>query len=73
MQKLKTENVLLNKEIASIFLKGVEEILDGIELMMNPKLLKVLDKRINEVKTGRNIKSMAEFEEFMKIQAIVKK
>jgi len=72
MQELKTENIVLNKEIATIFLKGVDEILDSMELMMNPKMLKVLDKRMRDVKSGKNIKSMAEFEEFMRKQGVVK-
>lgn len=73
MQKLKTEQVLLNKEIASMFLKGVEEILDGIELLTNPNMLKTLDKRIKEVKAGKRVKSMSHFEDFMRRQGVLKK
>lgn len=71
MQKLKTENIVLNKEIATIFLKGVDEILDSMELMMNPKMLKVIDKRLKDVKSGKNIKSMADFEKLMKEEGVL--
>ena len=73
MQKLKTENIVLNKEIATIFLKGIDEILDCMELMMNAKLVKVLDKRLKDVKSGKNIKGMAQFEELMRKEGIAKK
>ena len=65
MQKLKTKNIVLNKEIASIFLEGLDEIMDSMELMMNPKLLKAIDKRLKDVKSGKKMKTMADFEEFM--------
>ena len=70
MQKLKTESIVLNKEIASIFLKGVDEILDGMELMMNTKMLKALDERLKDVKSRKNIKSMTDFKELMRKQGV---
>lgn len=51
----------------------MDEILGSIELMMNPNMLKILDKRLKDVKSEKKIKSMAAFEEFMIKEDVVTK
>jgi len=67
--KMKDE-IVLNKEIANLFIGGVDEILDSLELMMNPQKLMALNKRIVDIKKRKSMKSMGDFTEFIKKEGI---
>lgn len=65
LQLQNTGNV--NREVVLSMLDGVEEILDSLDMMTNPKLAETINKRIDDIKKGRvKTKTMDDFRQFLR-------
>lgn len=69
MQKQETVNV--SKDILNHMISDIEHLIDDIEMIVDRRSMKIIDKRLTDVKKGRvRCLSEGDFKEFMRKEGI---
>ncbi len=65
------KQIYINDEVTSLLTRGVETILDSLELLSHPEIMQELNKRVTDIKEHKvDAKTMNDFENFLKCEGV---